>query len=237
MTKFPRTPEQAELDRLLVHDLRSPIAAIATNFGFLKTIPEFATQPLILETLRDAESATLILQHLVDNMSLLATLESGPGEMAPEVVHLPDAVLGCLDRLRPITSSSEVEVEVGIAAGSPGPRVFAVPQLLQAAVANLVHTALRHTPRRAAVRVDAFADGTVGVVEIRDGGPPVPPALARELFTRAGLRAAKREPASRYGRGLALLVAGLAANAGGGTVETVEREGHNAFRLAYKLAP
>jgi len=236
VTKFPRTPEQAELDRLFVHDLRSPIAAIATNFGFLKTTPTIAADPMLLETIQDAESATAILQHLVDNMALLSTLESGPGEMAPEVVHLPEAVLGCMDRLRPITSSSEVTVEVGIVPGAPGPRVFAVPQLLRAAVDNLIQTALRHTPRRGVVRVDAHADGTVGVVEIRDGGLPVPPQIGPQLFTRAGQHLAKREPLARYGRGLALLVAGLAAHAGGGSVEAVEREGHNAFRLAFKLA-
>lgn len=236
MPNYPRTPEDAELDALFVHDLRSPIAAISANFGFLKTTPSVMADPIALEALRDAESATLVLQHLVDNMALLSALESGPSEMAAEVVNLPEAVLGCLDRMGPITAASEVRIEVAIEPGASGPRVFAVPRLLRAVVDNLVQTALRHTTRRDHVRVAVLAEGTVGVVEVRDGGAPVPAALAEVLFTRAGQCAAKRENASRYGRGLGLLVAGLAVRAGAGSLEAVERDGKNAFRAAFKVA-
>jgi signal transduction histidine kinase len=157
--------------------------------------------------------------------------------MAAEVVNLPESVLGCLDRLGPITASSEVRLESTIEPGAPGPRVFAVPKLLRAVVDNLVQTALRHTTRRECVRVSVLADGTCGIVEVRDGGAPVPPAIAEALFTRAGQRLATKEASSRYGRGLGLLVAGLAAGASGGSVEVVERDGKNAFRAAFKVAP
>lgn len=236
MPNFPRTAEHAELDALFAHDLRSPIAAIAANFGFIKTAPGVVGDPMALEALRDVESATLVLQNLVDNMALLSALESGPSETAAEVVNLPESVLGCLDRMGPITASSEVRVESTIAPGAPGPRVFAVPTLLTAVVQNLYQTALRHTTRRECVRIAVLAEGTCGVLEIRDGGAPVPPALAEALFTRAGQRVAKRESSSRYGRGLGLLVAGLAARASGGSVQAVERDGRNAFRAAFKLA-
>lgn len=235
MTGFPRTPEDAELDALLAHDLRSPIAAISANFGFLKATPAVMADPMALEALRDVESATMILQHLVDNMALLSALESGPSEMAAEVVNLPESVLGCLDRMGPITASSEVKIDCAIEPGAPGPRVFAVPKLLRAVIDNLVQTALRHTTRKEQVRVSVLVEGPEAVVEIRDGGAPVPPAVAEKLFTRAGQRAAKRESASRYGRGLGLLVAGLAARASGGSVEAVERDGRNAFRAAFKV--
>ena len=236
MTTFPRSAEDAELDALLAHDLRSPISALAASFGFLLATPSVAADPVAVEALRDAESATLILQHLVDNLALLSALESGPCEMAPEVVNLPEAVLGCLHRLRPITAASEVRIESTVTPGAPGPRVFAVPKLLRSAVDNLVQAALRHTPRLEVVRVAVQVEGTHGVVEVRDGGAPVPPALAEPLFSRAGQRAAPREPRSRYGRGMGLLVAALAVRASGGSLQVVERDGKNAFRAAFKLA-
>jgi signal transduction histidine kinase len=236
VTKSHRLPEDAELDALMVHDLRGSIAAISANHGFLETRPAVAADPLARDSLRDAAWATLVLQHLVDNMALLATLGPGPAETAPEVLDLPETVLGCVDRLRPIITASEVALEHELALGRSGPRVFAVPRLLRAAIDNLVHVALRHTPRLGTVRVDVLADGIVGVVEVRDGGAPVPAATAADLFTRAGQRRAKDDPRSRYGKGLGLLVAGLAVRAGGGTIEAVAREGKNAFRVAFKLA-
>lgn len=232
---FPRSPQDAELDALFVHDLRSPIAALTANFGFLRTTPSVAGDDMAIEALRDAESAALILQHIVDNLAVLSALESGPSEMAPEVVNLPETVLSCLDRMGPITAASEVPLVSTIEAGAPGPQVLAVPRLLRAAVDNVVQTALRHTPRRSQVRVAVLVEGKRAVLEVLDGGAPVPPALGENLFSRHGQLLAKRESASRYGRGLGLLVAGLAVRACGGVIEAVERDGKNVFRVSFDV--
>jgi K+-sensing histidine kinase KdpD len=221
-----------ELVGLVVHDLRSPIAALAANFGFLRTTPSIASDAIAIEAIRDAESATLILQHLVDNLSVLATLEAGAVEAPRETVLLPAFVASCLERLAPITASSEVHIDVRFDGRAQEPLVQSAPRLLRTVIENLVLTALRHTTRREPVVLEVRSEGTDGVLEVRDGGAALPEAVAAQLFTREGQRAAKRESASRYGRGLGLLVAGLASEAIGGALRAVEREGKNAYRLS-----
>lgn len=220
---------------MFVHDLRSPIAAISANFGYLKMAVGSA-DPSLLEALQDAEVATQALQQIVDNMSLLASFDLGIAPTVPDDVNLADAVLSSIGRLAPISRASEVRVEAVLDRSSPGPRVLAPPELVRACLDNLVLAGVRHTPRKSVVRVGARIDGSLGVLEVEDGGGPVPREIAADLFTAEGQRAAKREPHSRYGRGLGLLVAGLAARAAGATVEAVTRDDRNVCRAAWKLS-
>lgn len=233
---FPRSAEDAELDALIVHDLRSPLSAIRANLGFLRGTPAVAADASSLEALQDVESSALTLQQMIDNFSMLSILESGPVTSALEAADLHAAVSGCLERLRRMACGAEVPIVSFIAAGTSGPRVLVAPKLLSAAIDNLLQAAIRHTPRGEQVQVSLSRDADAGIVEVRDGSPPVPAALAADLFTRAGQCAAKRHPTSRYGRGLGLVVAGLAVHACGGTIEAVERDGRNAYRVTFKAA-
>ena len=56
--------------------------------------------------------------------------------------------------------------------------------LLKRVLINLVDNAFRHTPNSAGVELGARREGTLAVVEVRDQGPGVDPAVRPHIFER-----------------------------------------------------
>lgn len=225
--------EDQELDALLVHDLRSPVAAITANLSFLKA--GLAADPTSLEAIRDAEVATLLLQQIIENMSLLATLVPGVAAPGAGPIDLVEATRQCLFRLRPAADSAEVAITSESSTSRSPVWIQAPEPLVRAILDNLVHTALRHTPRRRrAVTVEVQRSGSSAHLEVTDAGGPLG-AEPAEAFTRAGQLAAKKDPGARYGRGLGLRVVGLAAEATGGVAEIRPHDDGALFRVSWPI--
>jgi K+-sensing histidine kinase KdpD len=66
---------------------------------------------------------------------------------------------------------------------------------------------------------------------VLDHGPIIPPEIRAAAMSAAGQGSAKHRPDGRYGRGLALYVASIAARAAGGRIEIEERDGLSALAL------
>ncbi len=178
------------------HALRTPLAGIDAQLAVaLREAPE-ALQP----RLQRVRSAAQRLQRVV--AALLALFRSGV-ELRREPVRLADL----LARMPVDGLSLQVD---------PQARVDADPDLLAAALMNLLDNALRHGGRQVRVRTDGG-----GAVEVADDGPGVNAAR------RASLRQAlEGEPAdgdasgsAPAASGLGLRLAHLVARAHGGRLE------------------
>src|SRR5262249_2442106 len=62
--------------------------------------------------------------------------------------------------------------------------VYGREPLLKRVVLNLVDNALRHTPAGTPITVSLSARDTAAVLEVRDGGPGMPPADLIAMFER-----------------------------------------------------
>jgi signal transduction histidine kinase len=225
-----------QLLALVAHDLRNPLSALHSNVGFLEaSLPERDSE--VGEALFDIAASCGSLAHIIDNLELLGmdaarghpVLERGP-------VQLWEATVEVLDRMRPIAQSYGVRTEFE-AERTSSPRVLAHREMLSRALANLLFNSVQNGGARTAVTLSFATAGRFGIVRIADGGVPVPEPLRDVAFTAEGQLTYKGDPAGRYGRGLGLYAARIAAElAGVQVVSSANSGGHNVFELRAELA-
>ncbi len=225
-----------QLLALVAHDLRNPLSALHSNVGFLEaSLPERDSE--IGEALFDIAASCGSLAHIIDNLELLGidaqrlqpALERGP-------VQLWEATTEVLERMKPIAQSYGVRTEFQVErAGSP--RVLAHREMLGRALGNLLFNSLQNGGSQQPVTVVLATSGRHGVVRISDGGVPVSEALRSAAFSAEGQILHKSDPAGRYGRGLGLFAARVAAELAGVEVTSLaSSSGCNVFELSAELA-
>jgi len=203
----------SEALRVLAHELRSPVAALAAiaesyedadaarRTRLLELAGAAATS--IERLLLDADSASLELERL--DLSALAR----------------DAVDAALVAGLPV----EAAIEDDLLVDGDATR-------LRQALDNLVDNAAGHAPTGTSVRVAGRRDGSDVVVEVADDGAGVPPGELLRIF-EPGVRATDDRP----GSGLGLAVVRAVAIAHGGRAEVQSSPGHGAtFRLVLPAA-
>ena len=199
------------------HELRSPVAALRLQVDVAARLGEDGTRPE--ELLPDVER----LARLVDDLLLLARVDSGHPPRAGESTRLPEVAR------RVLTRYEGARVPVTLHVGKPdGPDGNEVPGEVEAdtlvverVLVNLLDNAVRHARSAVQVRLhtsDADASRGSGgdvLVEVLDDGEGVAaPDRARvfERFTR--LDDARARDAGGSGLGLPI-VAELVRSAGG----------------------
>lgn len=215
---------------LVTHDLRNPLAAIVTNLEFAKRLlEEEDADPDLAEAVRDSVTACDVLRRIVSNFDLLAkqTAESGgrQGMALDQVVQ--EVARRCEARAE--------QAELTLAVTAEGPvKVRSDRTMLALAVENLLANAIQHSPSRGRVDVAVRAADGTATVEVRDGGTVLEGEMAEIALSVEAHTMEGRQPNSRYGRGLGLLSAQLAAYAAGATVR-VASDGQNVFVLSMPL--
>ncbi|MES2186936.1 MAG: sensor histidine kinase [Pseudomonadota bacterium] len=100
--------------------------------------------------------------------------------------------------------------EAGAALVAP---VAAQAAELHEALSNLLHNAVRHTPRNGSIAVAVRLEGGWAVAEVNDSGPGIPQDLRETVFERFGHRSG-----SEGGAGLGLAIARAYARRNGGDI-------------------
>lgn len=201
------------------HELRTPLTSLRTNVRVMQRFDELS--PASRERLlADVESETKELTSLVNELVELAT--DRRDEELPATVRLADVVDTVAERSRR-RSGRLVDV---VADDS---RVVVRPQAVERAISNLVENALKFSSGPIEIVVAA------GAVRVADRGPGISEADLPRLFDRF-----YRSDAARAlpGSGLGLAIVRDMAEAHGGGVTAVNRDGGGAvigFQLP--LAP
>jgi two-component system sensor histidine kinase KdpD len=179
------------------HDLRTPLASIrALTTGWLA--PDVC---LSAELTHDSMAAIDLeaqrLTTLVDNLLDMSRLQTGAVSLTRRPVGLDEVVPAAL------ASLSQEGLEVFVDVPETLPRVVVDAVLLERAIANLVHNAVRHSPldHPAQIRAGAVA----GRVDLRvvDSGPGIPLAQ-RELMFQPFQRLGDARSDTGIGLGLAV---------------------------------
>lgn len=205
------------------HELRSPLATIATGLELLAR-ENGTADPATIATLR-AETARL--SRLVDDLLMLARADERGLQPRREEVDLDEVVQA--ERARLTHSPVRVQVHAEPA------RVIGDRGQLARAVRNLVDNARRHA--RSQMLITVRRDGAHAVVEVADDGPGVPPADRTRVFERF-VRLDDARARADGGAGLGLAIVAEVAAAHGGSVEVTDAPiGGALFRLAVPLAP
>jgi PAS domain S-box-containing protein len=207
------------------HDLRTPLATIATAAHLLRTL-----EPLGDRQSRLVERVASGAAHIQRLVALLVDYAQAQGGRALPV-HLRPCDLSAICRAAAEQCEGARPGRTVRCAGEGDATGEWDPDRLAQAVGNLVSNALEHGTPHAAVDV-AWRGAAASVeVEVANEGPPIPPELLPRLFEPFERGARDRAAGRAGGLGLGLFIARAIVLAHGGELTARSAGGRTAFTL------
>ncbi|MDQ3366675.1 MAG: HAMP domain-containing histidine kinase [Myxococcota bacterium] len=207
------------LAALVVHDLRSPLAAIQGYLQLLREEIEHEERPVALAYIDDA--TTLVHKTLGLVSTILDVDELEDGILRAHVT--PNRIAELIERARagnlPNLEVRQLAFEVRC---EPDMIVRFDRDLFARVLENLVDNAARYAPRGGRCIVHVLRDERGVELAVGNNGPPVPLPEREKIFGRY-FQVEARRAAARANRGLGLYFCKLAVEAHGGTIHVEER--------------
>ena len=201
-----RLDEAFRTERALVedvsHELRNPVAVVQANVEAVLA-DDRATPEERANALAVISRATSRMSRLLED--LLATARRRSGSFADQKVDLLSFVTEVVDEHRLLADERPLQVATRL---SPGPVVYADPESLARALANLLSNAIRLAPSGSDLTIASGSTGGWAWVAVRDQGPGIAEDDQQRVFDR--LRRAEngaRTSGGRRGSGLGLAIA------------------------------
>lgn len=211
------------------HELRTPLAAIRGYAEATRRSTQ-APPPDIARAMSRVESEAARMTTLVDDLLLLARLDSGrPLAREPLDVTrlLVDVVSDAAATGPDHTWTLQLPDEPVTVTGDQ--------ERLHQVVANLLANARTHTPSTTSVRTSLRQTDSSVELTVSDDGPGIPPGQQARVFERfARGDSSRSRAAGSTGLGLAIVQGIVAAH--GGTVEVSSRPGDTRFVVRLPLA-
>ena len=196
----------------IAHELRTPLSNIQ---GYLEAIRDGLVQPTP-DTIDTIHEQAIHLSRLVEDLRLLAQVESGELHLQLTPVSVGDLLQSGVEAVRPRAEAKSVVLSLE-AAPSLRPVMIDATRISQV-VGNLLENAITHTPEGGSVSVSARElDGFLEIA-VADTGPGIAPEDIPRLFDRF-YRADPSRSRATGGTGLGLTIARRLVEAHGGTIE------------------
>jgi signal transduction histidine kinase len=211
------------LAALVVHDLRSPLAAVHGYLALLREElaeePTAQTRAAAFSYLDDATTLVNKALGLVATILDVDELEDG----ILKAVMAPVRIIELIERARAGNRAQfevrDLQVDVDV---DPDMVVRLDRDLFARIVENLIDNSARYAPRAGRVAVAVRRDSNGVEIAIGNSGPPVPESERSRIFGRY-FQVEARRAAARANRGLGLYFCKLAAEAHGGTIHVEQR--------------
>ncbi|HEY3100303.1 MAG TPA: ATP-binding protein [Methylomirabilota bacterium] len=205
----------------LSHELRTPLNALMGWVWWLRRGGlDAQRQARALETV---ERNTNALAQLIEDLLVLSRIVTGKLRLSLQEVDPAAIVSAAVNSLQPAAAAKSIDL--GIVLDDTGP-VMADRERLQQVVWNLLSNAIKFTPEKGRVDMTLRRAGGDVVIEVRDSGQGISPALLSHIFDRFP-PAAGRRPSSGLGLGLSI-VRHLVERHGGTIRAESAGEGHGA---------
>lgn len=162
------------------HELRTPVTSI---LGYSETLLSMSAdldedRRFMLEAVdRNAKRLVTIFEELLD----LARTEASGGALELEDQPLAPLVALVIEQFRDVAAGKRVELVVDV---PPDLCARVHPKAVDRILANLVANALKYAPDKSWIRVEGRRDGAWTVIDVRDNGPGIDPALHDRIFER-----------------------------------------------------
>ena len=216
------------------HELRNPLAAIR-GYAELTRRDREQLPPEAAYAMSRVESEADRMSHLVEDMLLLARLDSGP-DLDLQPCDLSEVVINAVSDARAAGPDHVWQLNL-----PPYPVIaYGDRHRLQQVMANLLANARTHTPPGTYVHTEVSVSGPDAVVTITDNGPGIPPEVSNRVFERfaRGDESRRRTPGTdaggSTGLGLAIVAAVVAAHHG--NVAVSSQPGYTQFTVRLPLA-
>jgi signal transduction histidine kinase len=209
------------------HELKTPLSIMLALCGRLEHGGRLSGQDA--EDVAHLRANAYTMLRRVQDLMLVARLESGKLELEPAVADVAAIVRSCAEGFRSVADLRGQELRLDV----PESLCAVVDdEKLISVVSNLVANAVRHAPRGGVVRVGVAAGGGRLAIEVADSGQGIDPDAREHVFERyrCGNQAA--------GTGLGLAIVREIAALHGGTVAVGEApEGGALFTFSLPMRP
>jgi signal transduction histidine kinase len=183
------------------HELRTPLTLIRATTELAQRLPD--ASPAVREELTGVLDEVDATSRLVDDLLLLARLDSNDLPLRREVVDLGPAIAAAAAPFAPLAEAAGLSLDVE---APRGPRVSADPDRLRQVLRILLDNAIAYTPSGGTIRVGVADEGARARVTVQDTGPGIPAAEQARIFDRF-YRADPARARATGGTGLGLAIA------------------------------
>jgi two-component system, sensor histidine kinase and response regulator len=209
-----RTLEEARrvLAAAIVHDLKSPLAALIGSAEYLLHLDEVAGEPreVLGEMLASSHGVHRIVLNLLD-VGRMEEAELAPARRTVRLGEMLDRALATAQLATRLTG------HVLAVEADPDQEAFVDADLVTRVIENLLDNALKYAPRGTTVRVFAKAEEGGGCsLRVEDRGRGIPASQRERIFER--YVRLDRESHARTSRGLGLAFCRIAVEAHGGII-------------------
>lgn len=215
-----------EFIAIVSHDLRNPISAILSFSDVLledASIHEQAKKYIEIIK-RNAETSLRLIRDILD----MERIENGKIQIQLAPQNLTDIITECIDRFRLVASAKNINLKAEkIDLKSP---VNCDRDRVVQIISNLICNALKFTPEKGVVTVNAEEADSEITVSIVDTGPGIPEDQKIRIFERFAQLGNK----DRRGLGLGLYISKTLIESHNGKIWVTSEYGHGSafcFRL------
>lgn len=202
------------------HELRTPLTLIRATTEYVQRLPDASRA--VREELGGVLEEIDATSRLVDDLLLLARLDSAELPLQREHVDLGAVVGAAATSLTPLAEAAKLSLTVE---APPGMTVNADTGRIRQVVRILLDNAIAYTPLGGSVRVTVERHGGRGRVAVRDTGPGIAAAEHARVFDRF-YRADRARSRKTGGTGLGLPIARALVLAHGGEIGLESQPGH-----------
>lgn len=196
----------------LAHELRNPLAAVLGAAAVLGKSPSPERTALLAQLIH---RQGMLAKRLVDDLLDIARVERGKVPLERVPLDLREVVAQSVEALAPGASR---EHDFTVELPDAPLMVSGDPYRVQQILANLLHNALKFTPRGGQIGVTATSEGNEAVVRVMDSGAGIPPDKLASIFDLFS-QAHPALPGAQAGLGIGLALTRELVTLHGGTVQ------------------
>jgi signal transduction histidine kinase len=172
--------QQSDLVAEMVHELRTPLAALMAAAHLLQR-PELAKDQSTKLT-NTVYSEVQRLNDMTTDFLELARLESGRVQFVLEPVHIEGLALECLEIIRPQADALDIAIETGFDRSvSP---VHGDRNRLKQLLLNLLTNAVKYNVKGGSIHVKLRREGNELLLSVKDIGRGIPAESLPHIFDR-----------------------------------------------------
>ncbi len=204
--------QRQQMTANIAHELRTPLSTILGHTEAL-TDGVFAPTP---DRLAVIHAEALRLEHLIEDLRVLALSDAGELKIHPEMVTAGELLAQTTAAFTPLAAAKGISLERQT--GGAEAALYADPKRIAQVLGNLTSNAIRYTPEHGKIilRATHTPDSRL-LFEVRDSGDGIDVTDLPNLFERF-YRADKSRARNDGGSGLGLAIARSIVEAHGGTI-------------------
>ena len=199
------------------HDLRAPITALSSSIEYMLACPELPSQE-INENLGLMQKRIVYLEHLINDIFLLSSLDSSDSKVHKEEVDMRFLLEDYFYMCEEDSHYSNAELHLNIVKDLDV-TLSVDPILIQRVLDNLFTNALKYSKGVPYIELGAYIEGSELVIYVADHGIGISRRNIEKIFERSYTVQKSRTPGSDTGSGFGLSIVKSIMEHHNGTVD------------------